>query len=358
MSDETGQAGFARDKRLVNMQDSAVVDYLPDEYPRLRDYLFALIADPDTRVYAVMDGAFFQNIAAKLRDAGLARRSLYRYGGDYSVVMGGPWLIDPYQQENSGNLSIETGNVSNEQRITEITSRFEAILQLAADTSGLVFWVGDASLTEAALYDHLRRLNQIEVPKSSSESNESANSGGYELVTFRHADANVMAQVLPSLEASQLSRLFGSCRQIFFKPEPDWSKSAMRMVRPDDLPEPPGGPLRWTPQTICAIEGMRFNWLTTRTMKYLHKVADQRVRGISDEMLRADVHKWLKAAAAHGVNQESAFRRWAYLQVVTGGRLEVAPGLSDFMISAELTSDPNERVRILMRETIKYLKGV
>jgi len=137
MSDETGQASFARDKRLVNMQDSAVVDYLPDEYPRLRDYLFALIADPDTRVYAVMDGAFFQNIAAKLRDAGLARRSLYRYGGDYSVVMGGPWLIDPYQQENSGNLSIETGNVSNEQRITEITSRFEAILQLAADTSGL-----------------------------------------------------------------------------------------------------------------------------------------------------------------------------------------------------------------------------
>jgi len=319
------------------MQDSAVIDVLPDKHPQLRDYLFALIADPHIRVYAVMDGAFFKNIAAKLRDAGLARRALYRYDGDYSVVMGGPWLIDPYRQNNS---SPEMGNESGEQSVLELASRFEAILQLAADTSGLVFWCGDASLTENTLYDHLRRLNQIEVPKNYSENHESGSTGGYELVTFRHADANVMAQVLPALDASQQSRLLGSCNQIFCKPEPGWSKRAMRMVRPDNLAEPTSGPLRWTPQTMQNIHAYRMTISRQKVGAYLREVDPGNTEHFSDEQLFNVVLNYEKSGNALGLESERAHMKWAYLMSITNaGAAEGAVAKGYFQSSSKHPDD-------------------
>lgn len=330
---------------------ASVVAPLPEACPKLRDYLYKLIADPNTRVYAVMDGAFFKNIATMLRDAGLARRPLYRYDGDYAVVLGGPWLVDLYYQNDAGNLTIDAGEATDAQRIEEIASRLDALMGIVGDKPGLVFWVGDVSLTEAELYEHLRRLNQIEAPQKVA-----GHETRYERVTFRHADANVMTQVLPALDEGQLSRLLGTCQQIIFKPEAEWSQEALHLVRPENLPAPPDGPLRWTPQTISLIEEARFHWLVTRTMQYLRKSADHKVKNVSDEVLRADVYKWLKAAAAYGVNQEVAFRKWSYLQVVTGGRLETLHGLRDFMAASEPVPDPNEKVAMIMRETIKHLK--
>ncbi len=166
-----------------------------------------------------------------------------------------------------------------------------------------------------------------------------------------------MTQVLPALDESQLSRLLGACQRIIFKPEAEWSQEALHLVRPDNLPASPGGPLRWTQQTISQIEAARFNWLVMRTMKYLRKSADHKVKQVSDEVLRAGVYKWLKAAAAYGVNQEAAFRKWSYLQVVTGGRLETPLGLRDFMAASEPVPNPNEKVAMIMRESI-YDRGV
>ncbi|WP_156462508.1 hypothetical protein [Rhizobium sp. Leaf262] len=57
-----------------------------------------LSADKDKRVYAVMDGSQFDDLLRLLKQADVAHRRLYRYaGGDYSVILCGPWLVDPYQ---------------------------------------------------------------------------------------------------------------------------------------------------------------------------------------------------------------------------------------------------------------------
>jgi len=57
-----------------------------------------LASDPDKRLYAVMDGSQFKDLPRLLKQADISHRPLYRYaGGDYTVIVGGPWLVDPYQ---------------------------------------------------------------------------------------------------------------------------------------------------------------------------------------------------------------------------------------------------------------------
>ncbi|MCO6391657.1 hypothetical protein GTW25_11505 [Aliihoeflea aestuarii] len=286
-------------------------------------HLSKLASDPGNRIFAVMDGAFFNDIGSELRDAGITRRPLYRYGGNYSVVVGGPWLVNPYRDNSAGNpdravnspawmvineeerasgksdaeiyaermnASLEVGDptgggmvpTDDMDNIDAVVSRFETLLLLSSGKPGPVFWVGDAALTEEAIYGHLRRLNKVEVPRgqtgtggemigelskaaaTTSEIGPSEQAETYELVIFRHADANVMAQILPALSELQLARLFGPCHQILFAPEPDWGGGVQRARKADDLPAAPSGSLRWDRDTVHAIQDGRFVQLDRR----------------------------------------------------------------------------------------------
>ncbi|MGQ8634655.1 hypothetical protein ACUTJJ_24610 [Agrobacterium sp. DKPNP3] len=338
------------------------------------DHLSKLACDPDLRIFAVMDGAFFQNVNANLRDAGLASRALYLHRGNQAVVIGGPWLINPYQhntavdpqppawtaiseEERASGKSDseiyadrmqaaldagdETGggmlSVDDVENVSGTIARLEAILRIADGKPGLVFWIGDASLTEDVLFSHLRRLNKILVPNDSIDDEvtdellEAAadaeeilvakENDAYELVVFRHADANVMAQVFPALNEVQAARLFGPCHQLLFAPDPDWSGGIKRARKPNDLPAPPSGPLRWEPETIRAIKAQRMEASRRKVMSYLREV-DPNAGELSDAELRQRVLIYEASGDTIGLQSERAHMKWAYLMSITDGKAD------------------------------------
>lgn len=338
------------------------------------DHLSKLACDPDLRIFAVMDGAFFQNVNANLRDAGLASRALYLHRGNQAVVIGGPWLINPYQHntavdpqppawtaiseeeracgksdseiyadrmqaaldagDESGGGMLSVDDVEN---VSGTIARLEAILRIADGKPGLVFWIGDASLTEDVLFSHLRRLNKILVPNDSIDDEvtdellEAAadaeeilvakENDAYELVVFRHADANVMAQVFPALNEVQAARLFGPCHQLLFAPDPDWSGGIKRARKPNDLPAPPSGPLRWEPETIRAIKAQRMEASRRKVMSYLREV-DPNAGELSDAELRQRVLIYEASGDTIGLQSERAHMKWAYLMSITDGKAD------------------------------------
>lgn len=271
------------------MDDETPARSLSEPHKALLGYLCEQANDPNIRIFAVMDGAFFQNVDADLRNAGLSRRPLYRYAGDYSVVMGGPWMVDPYHHDRDIQEEIVASAraAANGQPVADITpdnlstirQRLEAIFQVASGKPDLVFWIGNTSLTPEAFYKHLRRLNKVLIPRdkgqtqtgdmegamsraAATEEEEAAPPEGrqdYELVIFRHADANVMAQVLPALDHDQCARLLGPCHEILCAPDEEWGGRVKRLKRAEgSTAEPPPGPLRWNPQTIRAIDEASF----------------------------------------------------------------------------------------------------
>lgn len=194
MPGDAGQSGLARHARVTPVADDLA------RAPRrdLLVHLTRLVLTPDTRVFAVIDGAFQTDLLARCRVAGLSHRPLYRHGADPAIVLGGPWIINPYRDgfamtddpvpdwamgAGEGGLTAEEladrmqaaidagdptgGGMLPADDATDrraIIARLDAILRLVGDCPGLVFWVGTGTLTEDLLYDHLRRLNKMLVP--------------------------------------------------------------------------------------------------------------------------------------------------------------------------------------------------
>ncbi len=217
---------------------------------RMLVHLTQLVLTPNTRVFAVIDGAFQTDLLPRCRTMGLSPRPLYHHDGDPAMVLGGPWIINPYRdgysmmdapapdwtarvdksnltaQELAGRMqaAIEVSDATGGGMLPvddtidtrAIIARLDAILRLVGDCSGLVFWVGTGMLPEDLLHEHLRRLNKMLVPDVEGGANGRSDLSDvaadaeeialpapgdhYELVIFRHADANTLAQVIPVLD--------------------------------------------------------------------------------------------------------------------------------------------------------------
>ncbi|AUH65275.1 hypothetical protein CX676_14805 [Paracoccus zhejiangensis] len=332
-------------------------------------HLTQLVLAPDTRVFAVIDGAFQVDLPARCRAAGLSHRPLYRHDGDPTIVLGGPWIINPYRDgfamtddtapdwttgAGDGNLTAEAlasrmqaaleagdptgGGMLPVDDVTDrraIIARLDAILRLVGDCPGLVFWVGTETLTEDLLYGHLRRLNKMLVPAgedgADGRSDLSDAAAGadeiplpapdeqFELVIFRHADANALAQVIPALEPPQLSRLFGPCLQIVHAPDWEWAATRRIIDRPSALPQAPKGPLRLTPATIRKMEALRMAGSRRKVMTYLREVDPGGTGDLPDEFLYRQVLDYEASGDSIGLQSERAHMKWAYLMSITGG---------------------------------------
>lgn len=344
----------------------------------VRAHLAELARIPEARIYAVMDGAFYSNVKMLCHDAGLDCRALYRDNGNTAVMLGGPWIVNPYRDWidpgkrpapewaadwESGaltedelaermNAAAEAGDPSgggllpadDAGNAPATIARLDKILSIVDGRPGLVFWIGDSSLTEEELYRHLRRLNKVLIPKEKDGAEDPGEMAAaaadaeeipapekgdaYELAIFRHADANVIAQVLPALNPTQISRLFGPCRQLLCEPEAEWGKDPICMNRPENAPEPPTGPLRWEADTVRAIGERRAIPFEYRLMDALREKYPGRDFGSDDEFyeavheqrqfaqyrlgVRADRHfiDYFEIVATHGerVVEEDRFR--------------------------------------------------
>ncbi len=365
MSGDAGQSGLARHARVTAVADDLVRTPRRD----LLVHLTQLVLTPDTRVFAVIDGAFQTDLPARCRAAGLSHRALYRHDGDPAIVLGGPWIINPYRDgfvmtedpapdwavaAGEGNLTaealasrmqaaLEAGDpsgggmlpVDDANDTRAIIARLDAVLRLAGDCPGLVFWIGTGRLTEDLLYDHLRRLNKMLVPAVEGGSNgrsdlsdaaadteeiaSPALGDRYELVIFRHADANALAQIIPALDPPQLSRLFGPCLQIVHAPDWEWTATPRVLSKPADLPAAPKGPLQLTPATIRRMEALRMAGSRRKVMTYLREVDPDGTRNLTDDVLYRHVLDYEATGDSIGLQSERAHMKWAYLMSITGG---------------------------------------
>lgn len=343
-----------------------------------------LSADKDKRVYAVMDGSQFDDLPRLLKQADVAHRPLYRYaGGDYSVILGGPWLVDPYQASASPT-SLEAmpygddGDVSDDelaqrsaalsdQMVTSLQSgdptgggmlpgrvddpsvvdaRLQALIALSDGKPALVFWSGNSKLDAETLYRHLRGLNTIRVPKSDRDdgnpqmqgagdlrdiavaaeedvTSDRLRSGGYERLIFRHADANVLMQVIPVLNEAQVATLFGPAEQIIFAPDSAWGGGLKRARKGTDVP--PQSVLSLTRKNIEAMSDIRLEASRRKRVSLFRNSTPHLLDGLNDEQALICMERYEQQARTYGLRTERGFYQWTYLMSASEGRFIQSP---------------------------------
>jgi hypothetical protein len=238
----------------------------------------------------------------------------------------------------------------------------EALLTLIDGKPVAVFW--QYGFGFESLYKHLRSINMVMIPKEGfekiddEESEDTADKESHELVTFRHADANVMAQVLPALNLSEISRLIGNAERIVFLPDEEWGDkdTYFKASAPEDLPRPATGYFQFSEDTIMRIEKRRGDKSTKKICSYLREVIPQATDELSDEELLVKTKEFIDQARKLGVTSEAAFGRWCYMQFLSKGKLMELKGMKDCFRDNSVS--PNQTVSNILKASIEYAKQV
>lgn len=376
-------------------------------------YLIRLgeIADScSQRIYAVLDGALFGRLTVDLSTAGLNHRPLYRQVvPDAAVMLGGPWLVslsllppvasvtddlletsEPSDEElqalaaklsddmadavakgdESGSGMLPADEIDLPERVK---GRIKALLRLIEDKPGLVFWVGDRSLSEERIYRHLRGINRIILPLerdalAGSSVSVPAEAGDISLaagdaqqealsapeiaerqdhseaVVFRHADPNVIMQVFPVLSPEQAVRLMGPAEEIYFAPSGAWGGNIKRGRRPVDVVAQ-GGLLRLTPENIEAIMATRMLAARRRRIAAFRRSAPHLLQDMDEREALLFMERYETQARAHGLKTERGFFQWTYLMSASNGHFIEAPDIHQNLKG----SNPDARLDDMMR---------
>ncbi len=162
------------------------------------DALRTAILSLDGPLFAVLDGAQFENLPQTLLFAGIEARCLYLDRGDNHPerLVTAPYMVDLAQ----------VGGV-------------DRLLSIVSSPRQLALWQCPAG--HDALYRHLRGLNRVlvplDVPKPPA-AGEDDEMQTHEAVLFRHADANALDQVVPALGAVEMARVMGPAERLVFLP--------------------------------------------------------------------------------------------------------------------------------------------
>ncbi|MBC9248290.1 hypothetical protein H4P12_16595 [Paracoccus sp. 11-3] len=300
-------------------------------------------------VFAVLDGAQFDNLPQELMMGDFVSRPLYLDRGDNNPeqIITAPHMVwlDERPEKITGRQPQET---------------IPALMTLIANRPAAVFWQCPAGAE--ALYKHLRGINVVLYPKAALPDYEEPQPAEtdeirrlekpdtHTLVLFRHADANVLAQTLAAMSALEVARFYGPATSLIFAPVSDWANGQTwwRTDRPEDLPDPHRGHLRISMETVGRTEGIRIQHNRRRITAYLRRVAPDQTRSLDDATLDAMAGRYMSEAHAYGVRSEAAMGRWCFLQVVAGGRMSSQKEIADYVAVPDGRKTADERVRDLM----------
>ncbi|MFC3967132.1 hypothetical protein ACFOVS_03070 [Rhizobium lemnae] len=176
------------------------------------------------------------------------------------------------------------------------------------------------------------------------------------MILFRHCDANVMAQVLPSLTPANMARVLGPASQILCSPHSDWAERPLRLMRSQDMPSPPAGPLKLSLVEVRKIEDRRETRACRTVGAYLRQYAPDHTKPFNDADLMTQVWAYRNEAKHYGIKSEAAHHRWAYLQIVSGGRITHNEDFNRFMRHSNPSVSPDERIGLLMKATTAHLR--
>lgn len=317
----------------------------------------------DGPVYAVLDGAHFENLPQQLLIGGFVSRPLYLDRGDN----------DPQRVQTSPHL------VWIDEREMSLMGRRPALvtlelLALIGDRAGAVFW--QCPTGGEALYRHLRGINMVLIPADAAGTDDpvaEVEAGGddlvdasdeadamiapepddgkdpqtgndtHSMVLFRHADANVITQLLASMSPDEKARFLGPASLVFASPDPEWSNGtpiAYHRATPGGAVY--RGPLRLSETTLAGIEDSQLKASRSTIATYLQKVAPDYTERLSREKLHSFIVKAETVGDRLGFESEYAHGLWALLTLITGGEI-----LTNEQVLGHFESDPRDPEEVL-----------
>lgn len=302
-------------------------------------------------LFAVLDGAQFPDLPDTLLRSNLAHRCLYLDRGDNHPerLVTAPHMVELADRANG--VPHEESFVGHE--------NLDRLLDLLPAARAAAFWQcpdgGDA------LYRHLRGLNRVLVPRAGERADWGTGpaDGTHEAVLFRHADANVLMQVTPALDARQLARLLGPARLLAFLPDGEAATGNTEMrvkaVRRDEnWPAPVPGMLRIEPHQYDAMREARLHRSRLRLVAYLRDCAPDETHGLDDRALMQQVLLAERSGRELGLRSEAAHGQWAFLMITTGGRIKEGELVRRAVGEAR---DPDRAVTELMREMVRQAQN-
>ena len=308
------------------MTDSPSLD-LPDPADIART-LQATLKEMPQPLFAALDGALFDDLPGDFLNAGFSCRSLFLEHGDEEVERAGPWL-----------MALDSDRAR---------SHAEA---LAVAQPCAVFW--SCAEGEMALWRHLRTINEVMIPVE-GEAAEGAQPapGALERVMFRHWDPNVLAAVMPLLDAAQFARMFGPAAYILIN-APDYG-GLRRIPRPENLPSAPHGPLRLSPEQMEGLRAAMLHSSRLRIARYLKGNVPEHFSGINDDFLWGAALASETTADELGIETERGRARWAYVMMLSDGKAADIRQVRGFIRNGP--ASPDEQVSALMKHTAQALR--
>lgn len=322
-----------------------------------------VILASDLPVFAVLDGAQFDDLPSALFEADFTHRPLYldRGNGTADQLRTAPQLVWLDRDRKLHRRDEDQNDTA------PLAPVLERLLDLVEQRTALVFWVCEAG--GETLYRHLRGINKILLPTDTnmdrgqsyerhplSSQDEPPKDSDYEMVLFRHCDANVMAQVLPALTPANMARVLGPASQILCSPDTDWAERSLRLMRSADMPTPPSGTLKLSLEEVRKIEDRREAKACRTVGAYLRQYAPEHTKPFNDGDLITQISAYRSEAKRYGIKSEAAHHRWAYLQFVSGGRITHNEDFNRFMRHSNPSVSPDERIGLLMKATTAHLR--
>ena len=264
-------------------------------------------------LYAVLDGAKFDDLPDLLFDNDFSHKPLYRDMGSEvrEVAQTTPQFVRFDKWDYWENA-------------LSPAQRLDALLEIVDDTSAAVFWECEGE--PKRLFRHLRTINNVMIPRDADtppmpdpldpEGETFGNTATHQQVLFRHADANVMAQVLPVLSPKQLTRFMGPAQAVIFAPEEEWlmEGEVVRIENPKDTYNP-NHPLKLSGEDMDAIEARRANILRYNVMSFLRDMLPDETEGMIDKDLYDYVVRTESSAEDIGISSLDGLSMWAYLSI-------------------------------------------
>jgi hypothetical protein len=278
-------------------------------------------------LFAVLDGALFDDLPGDLTKAGFSCRSLFLDSTDIELERAGPWLL-----------------ALDDQRALDHVHAL-AIAQPCA-----VFW--SCAEGEAVLWRHLRTLNEALIPLGGEVSEQIDPQSAYQRVLFRHWDPNVLAALMPVLNAPQFARVLGPASNVVIN-APDYG-GLRRIPRPEDLPAAPPGPLKISPDQMEALTDAMVHSSRLKIARYLKRNVPDHFQGIDDEFLWGATIASETTADELGIETERGRARWAYVMMLSDGKAAELPQVRGFIRNG--SASPDDQVSALMKHTAQALR--
>lgn len=284
------------------------------------DALVPVLAAIEDPVFAVIDGAQFDDLPTQLQHANLPCEPLFLDGVNTANRASGPHLV----------------------ALPDMPAK-DRVAEVLGDRPAAVFWVWPNA--QEALFRHLRGLNMVRIPRQLRQAGDLPSAGAIntEAVFFRHADPNVMVALWPLLNEGQIARLLGPALALVVD-APDYD-SRGTLYRPANLAQMQPGMLTLSQAQYDALSDRMVTAQRNRLRRFLLRNPPP-TGALNNRELEKVLDDSARSGNKIGLRSEQGHARWAYLNQITGGKVAQMPAVQALM--GREGADPDRDVSKLL----------